>query len=160
MVDSALPGLLPTLAAPTRTEAMAYERTLRRECGMLFRHWAARAVWENVLDDADATQVNLELLRLCTAGFKLPKDGSGLRYSELGTAEEEGREFWHRLTHGIGVEGAGLLGTVERSLPGWRRDVAAAVERALAQSLTVLEAEAKAWTQQIPPAQNLISEGT
>ncbi len=160
MVESALPGLLPTLAAPTRTEAMAYERAVRRECGMLFRHWAARAVWENVTDDADATQVNLELLRLCTAGFKLPKDGSGLRYAELGSPEEETREFWQRLTHSIGLEGTALLGTVERSLPGWRRDVAAAAERALEQSLSVLEAEAKAWTQQIPPTQNLISEGT
>ena len=158
LADAALRQLLPALSSANRAEALASERTLRRECGLLLRHWAANALWEKVLDNTDATQLNLELLRLCTSGFKLQKDGSGLRYAELALEEEEAREFWHRLTQHLGIEDTRLLSRIEAALPAWKRDVIEAVDRSLAQTLSVLEAEARSWTEQAPPSQNLISE--
>lgn len=156
VVDQALRYLLPALPASGKAEAVSQERTARRECGMLFRHWASREIWDRVEQDKDATQMNLELLRLFTNGFKLPKDGSGLRYAELSTQEEELREFWHRLTHALGVEETRLLAMIERAADEWKQAVMQAAERMLTQPIAVIEAEVREWTQSLKPSQGVI----
>lgn len=155
-VERSLGMLLAALPASGRIEAGIQERTTRRECGLLFRHWASREIWERMDEDAQATQLNLELLRLFTNGFKLPKDGSGLRYAELSTLEEELREFWHRLTRALGVEDTRLLGLMERSAGEWRSAVAEAAGQALQQEFSLIEAEVKEWTQAAPRPEDLI----
>ena len=156
LVDAALRLLLQALPASGRAEGLIQERMARRECGLLFRHWVSREIWQRVENDGEATKLNLELLRLFTSGFKLPKDGSGLRYAELATPEEELHEFWDRLTHALGIEETRLLGTIEQASGEWRQGVDRAAERMLSQSIAVIEAEVREWTQSIRPNESLI----
>lgn len=156
LVDQALRSLLQALPSSGRAEAIVQERAARRECGLLFRHWAAREIWQRVESDGYATKLNLELLRLFTAGFKLSKDGSGLRYSELGTQEEELREFWHRLTHGLGIEETRVLSLIEQLAGQWKEGVVRAADRMLNQPMPVIEAEVREWTQSVETGDGLI----
>jgi hypothetical protein len=155
-LEQALGTLLAALPASGRAEAGIQERAARREFGLLFRHWAAHEIWERMDEDAQATKLNLELLRLFTSGFKLSKDGSGLRYAELSSLEEELKEFWHRLARGLGVEDTRLLSLMERSAGEWRSAVTEAVEQCLQREFSLIEAEVKEWTQATPRPEGLI----
>ncbi len=101
------------------------EKPLRRELGLLFRYWTTRKIWEQLdANEADAKSLNVALLRLFTDAFKLPRDGSGLRYAELSTLTEEVRELSHRLTAAFGKPPEPLLAALYGSLSPWRETVA------------------------------------
>src|SRR6185295_15941804 len=100
------------------------EKSLTRELGMLFRYWITRQIWERLeAREEDAKQLNLAVLRLFTNGFKLPKDGSGLRYAELSSPAEEVRELGHRITNALGMEHAPLLAELQGSILTWRQAI-------------------------------------
>lgn len=76
----------------------AFDVLLRQEIALLFRHWAARILWNRLeASETDATRMNQQLLRLFTEGFKLPRDGRGVHYAALLTLEEEGFVFSERM---------------------------------------------------------------
>lgn len=121
-VTGRLAATLPPAEFPVK--AMA-ERPLRRELGLLFRYWTTRKIWEQLdASEQDAKRMNLALLRLFTEAFKLPRDGSGLRYAELSTLTEEARELSHRLTSAFGKPQDALLAILYDVLSPWRETVA------------------------------------
>lgn len=92
-----LVAVLPSSVVPSNP---LLQRTLRRELGLIFRYWVTKQIWDRAeLVEADARQLNLVLLRLFTEAFHLPRDGSGLRYAELSSFEEEARELSRRIVH-------------------------------------------------------------
>ena len=127
------------------------DRTLTRELGMLFRYWITRQIWQQLdASEADAKQLNLAVLRLFTNGFRLPKDGSGLRYAELSSPAEEVRELGHRVTNALGMEHAPLLAEMQGSILVWRQAVTQRTTEALQQPVERLAASVKAWAASAP----------
>lgn len=143
--------LVATFTTPPPLVAGALEKALRRELGLLFRYWASRQVWGHLeSDEADATRFNLMLLRLFVDGFKLSRDGSGLRYAELSTPAEELRELCHRITEAIGMEHPPLVAQLHGSLGSLRDTVAQHAAEALGWPLERLTPRVKAWLERPP----------
>ena len=141
--------LASTFSSPPLSSKLLLDVQLRRELGLLFRYWATRKIWERLEHhESDAKALNLALLRLCTDGFKLFKDGSGLRYAELSTPSEEAHELSHRLTHAVGVEHQPMLAMVHSDFLGWRETVLAYTVDALERPLEALTASVTQWAQQ------------
>ena len=100
------------------------QKPLRRELGILFRYWATRQIWQRwESKEAEATQLNLALLRFFTDEFKLPKDGSGLRYAELSTVEDEVRELSRRIAVALNVDAGPLLAELHHTIAPSREAV-------------------------------------
>lgn len=113
--------LLTTLPADTPATEQARCRVLRRELGMLFRYWTTREIWNRLeAEQHDAKSLNLRLLRLFTEGFRLPRDGSGLRYAELMTPAEEVHELSYRITNALGMSHPPLLEMLHSGILPWR----------------------------------------
>ena len=117
--------LQATLPPPEPSLKPLIEKSLKRELGLLFRYWTTRRIWQQLeAQEADAKSLNLSLLRLFTEAFRLPRDGSGLRYPELSTAAEEVRELGRRITAALGKEYPELLTELPKGLASWREPVA------------------------------------
>jgi hypothetical protein len=122
------------------------EGSLRKEFGLLFRYWTTRRIWERLdTDEAAAKALNLSLLRLFTNAFRLPRDGSGLRYAELSTAAEEVQELRRRLAGAIGASHSKLFEALDASVVPWRDAVARYTVEALESPLSQLTASVKEW---------------
>lgn len=116
--------LLETLPAQPLSAQLQLRKLLKRELGLLFRYWTTRQIWQRwETREADAKQLNLALLRLFTDAFKLPKDGSGLRYAELSTLAEEVQELSHRITNALGMAHEPLLTELQSTILPWRDSV-------------------------------------
>lgn len=140
--------LAASLPSPPLSSKLLTERLLRRELGLLFRYWTTREIWQRLeADEADAKHLNLALLRLFTNDFKLPKDGSGLRYAELSTPAEEAQELSQRVTTALGVEHQPLLAELQGGLLSWRSAVLKYTADALERPLDELTASIKAWAE-------------
>ena len=151
-VDQFKERLLGTLPAPAPSKAMV-ERTLRRELGLLFRYWITRQIWERLeSSEADAKQLNLALLRLFTEGFKLSKDGSGLRYAQLSTLPDEVQELSHRITNALGTTYPALLGELSAAILPWRDAVGRYTVDALELPVAQLTSSVKEWAERMPGA--------
>ena len=143
--------LAATLSSPPLSVQPTLQKSLRRELGLLFRYWATRQIWQRLeSSDADARSLNLALLRLFTDAFRLPRDGSGLRYAELSTLTEELRELSHRITNALGMEHQPLLAELEAGILPWRDAVTTYTTDALQLSLEELSAKVKGWTGEGP----------
>ena len=131
---------------------LSLERSVRRELGLLFRYWTTRRIWERLESrETDAKQLNLTLLRLFTEAFRLPKDGSGLRYAELSTSAEETQELRQRLVHALGTSHEPLMGELEAGLGTWRDAVLQYTNDALELPLEKVSQVVKAWAQRSEP---------
>ena len=138
--------LAPMVPTTSGSAKLQVEQALRREFGMLVRHWTTREIWSRLdADEAAAKDLNLALLRLFTEGFKLPKDGSGLRYAELLTPAEEVRELSRRLTSTLGAEHRPLLDELQRKILMWREEIAKHTVDAISLPLDELSASVKEW---------------
>ena len=136
--------LIATLPSPAPAVVPALEKSLKRELGLLFRYWASQQIWERLdASEADAKHLNLALLRLFTEAFRLPQDGSGLRYAELSNLAEEVRELSRRITEALGVSHQPLLGELERAILPWRDAVSQYTTDALGLPLERLSASVK-----------------
>ena len=154
--SQALEQFARQLAATVPDDSPAVQRqlaaSLRKELGILFRYWATRQVWERLEShDTDAKDLNLALLRLFTDAFKLPQDGSGIRYAELSTLAEEARELKRRLTQALGAEHQPLLDALEGGILPWREVIARHTEDAVSLPADRLAPSVKAWAGR-PPA--------
>ena len=126
---------------------------MKRELGLLCRYWATRIIWERLAsNESDAKSFNVALLRLFTEAFKLPRDGSGLRYAELSTSGEEVQELAHRLTDALGIVHEPLLGDLAARLPSWRTSIVQQTIQALDLPLNDVETRMKAWAGRMPNA--------
>ncbi len=127
------------------------DQLLRKELGLLVRHWASRQIWSQLeTHEPQATQLNLSLLRLFTEGFKLPRDGSGLRYAELSTVSDEANELGHRLTNALGAAHQPLLIELQKSILSWREIILRATDDALRLPTDQLTASVRAWAERAP----------
>jgi len=129
--------------APPQGDAPAglIEHTLRRELGLLFRYWATHDIWDRLeAQQEDAKRLNISVLRLFIEAFKLPRDGSGLRYAELGTLNDTANELAHRLRLGLGGLPQPLTDILQASIRPWKEAVGRAVQDALARSLDEVQA--------------------
>ena len=143
--------LVATFDAPPLSSTLLLEKLLRRELGMLFRYWITRQIWERLdAQEADAKTLNLALLRLFTDGFKLPKDGSGLRYAELSTLAEDAQELSHRITNALGMEHRPLLTELQGAILPCRDAVTKYTVEALELPVSQLTASIKEWAEQAP----------
>ncbi len=116
--------LAATLPAQPLPAQVRLQQSLKRELGLLFRYWTTRQIWQRWdTREADAKQLNLALLRLFTDAFKLPKDGSGLRYAELSTLAEEVQELTHRITNALAMRHEPLLTELQSTILPWRDSV-------------------------------------
>ena len=137
--------LLTTFPAQPLTSTLMLDRSLTRELGMLFRYWTTRQIWDQLEDaEADAKNLNLALLRLFTDGFKLPKDGSGLKYAELSSPSEEVQELGQRMTAALGMEHQPLLDALHAGIVGWRDEVTRQTKEALELPIIQLSSLVKA----------------
>ncbi len=156
-VDQLKDRLLTHLSDPPASLKHFAEKSLRRELGLLFRYWTTRQIWSRLDDrESDAKELNLALLRLFTDGFKLPKDGSGLRYAELSTAAEEVRELGHRVTNALGADYPELLVELQRSLPAWRDAVNRYTIDSLELPVDRLASSVGEWADRLPVAPDTI----
>ncbi len=138
-----LQSLLPSSDASLQA---VIDKSLKRELGLLFRYWTTRKIWQHLdAQEADAKSLNLALLRLFTEAFRLPRDGSGLRYAELSTVAEEVREMSHRMTAALGCEYPELLSELPRGLAAWRETVARYAVEGVEQPLDQLSEAIKEW---------------
>ena len=145
-VDRCKRQLTATFADAPLSSNLVIEKSLTRELGMLFRYWITRQIWERLeAHEEDAKQLNLAVLRLFTNGFKLPKDGSGLRYAELSSPAEEVRELGHRITNALGMEHAPLLAELQGSILTWRQSIVQHTVNALEQPVSQLATSVKTW---------------
>ena len=143
--------LAATLADQTPPVQRVFETTVKRELGLLFRCWVTRQVWERLESrELDAKNLNLALLRLFFEGLRLPKDGSGLRYAELSTVQEELVELSHRLTNALGSEHQPLLKELRAAMLPWRDAVATYTLEALELPLRELSVRVQALVKQVP----------
>ncbi len=139
-VPPALPSVKPVL-----------EKSLKKELALLFRYWATRRIWERLeSNELAAKELNLALLRLFFEGFRLPKDGSGMRYAELSTVSDEARELAHRMTNALGVEHPPLLQELERAILPWRDTILQYTADALTRSMEELSLAIKEWAGRVP----------
>lgn len=147
-VEQCLDRLAATFPASPLSARVTLERSLRRELGLLFRYWTTRQIWDRLdAREADATQLNLALLRLFTDGFKLPKDGSGLRYAELSTTAEEAQELSLRISHALGMAHEPLVAELQTGIVPWRDGVSQYTKEALELPLAQISEVVKAWAQ-------------
>ena len=131
------------------TAKLVLEKSLRKEIGMLCRYWIARQIWDRLdAHESDAKQLNLALLRLFTDGFKLPKDGSGLRYAELSTPAEEAQELSRRITASLGMEHLPLLAALHAGILSYRDLIMKHTSQALELPLGEVAEQAKAWARE------------
>ena len=143
-VDQLTARLMATFPSPPPAVVPVLEKSLRRELGLLFRYWASRQIWERLdASEADAKHLNLTLLRLFTEAFRLPQDGSGLRYAELSSLAEEVRELSRRITGALGVSHEPLLGELEGAILPWRDAVTQYTTDALELPMDQLSASVK-----------------
>ena len=113
--------LVATIPPPDPLRKSSVERSLRRELGLLFRYWASQQVWERLeSSETDAKDLNLALLRSFTEAFKLPRDGSGLRYATLSSMHEEVQELGRRITDALGLSDKALVTELESAILPWR----------------------------------------
>ena len=140
--------LSSTLPEPPSAVKPLWEKSLKKELGLLFRYWTTRQIWEHLEgEEAAAKALNLALLRLFTDAFRLPKDGSGLRYAEFSTLAEEVQELGHRITNDLGLQHPPLLAELRTATLPWRDAVAAYTADALERPLDQLAANVKAWVE-------------
>ena len=138
--------LTATVPAASPSAQHVLEQSLRRELALLFRYWATRQIWERLdASENDAKELNLALLRLFTDAFKLPQDGSGIRYAELSTLAEEVRELSQRLTHALGTGSPPLLEALQGGILPSRETVTRHTEDALNRPLDELASSVKEW---------------
>ena len=138
--------LAATMPAASPSAQRALDRSLKKELALLFRYWATRQIWERLdANETDAKELNVALLRLFTGAFKLPQDGSGIRYAELSTLAEEARELSQRLTHALGMDDPPLLGALQAGILSLREAVTRHTEDALNRPLDELASSVKAW---------------
>jgi len=143
-----LMSLLPMAPAPSQRLT---EQSVRRELGLLFRYWTTRRIWEQLgSSEADAKRLNLALLRLFIEGFKLPRDGSGLRYAELSTLAEEVTELGARLTNALGAVDQLVLTELAGGIAPWRDAVGRYTSEALERPTDELAANVRAWAGRLP----------
>jgi hypothetical protein len=128
------------------------EAGIRKELGLLFRYWTTRQIWERLeADEASAKKLNLSLLRLFTSAFRLPRDGSGLRYAELSTADDEVQELRRRLAGAVGTGRPRLFDALDASIISWRDAVSRYTLEALEHPLPQLTASVKEWAARTTP---------
>ena len=138
--------LAATMPAASPSAQRVLDRSLIKELALLFRYWATRQIWERLdASENDAKELNLALLRLFTDAFKLPQDGSAIRYAELSTLAEEVRELSLRLTHALGTGPPPLLGALQGGILPLRETVTQHTEDALSRSLNELASSVKEW---------------
>ena len=146
-VNTAKEHLLTTFPSPPLSSTVMLERSLTRELGILFRYWTTRQIWDHLEEaEADAKNLNLALLRLFTEGFKLPRDGSGLRYAELSNPSEEVQELGHRITAALGMEHQPLLGELQAGVLAWRDEITRYTKEALELPLGQISTTMKEWS--------------
>ena len=134
--------LLAGPALASSANGSPIQKPLRRELGILFRYWATRQIWQRwESKETDATQLNLALLRCFTDEFKLPQDGSGLRYAELSTLEDEVRELSRRIASALNVDAGALLTELHHTIAPSREAVVQSTIDALELPLTQLSHE-------------------
>ena len=85
-------------------------------------------------------------MRLFTEGFKLPKDGSGLRYAELSNPSEEVKELGQRMTAALGMEHQPLLDELQAGILAWRDEINRWTKDALELPLGQISAAMKEWS--------------
>lgn len=137
--------LLQTLPEAPLARAAA-EKLVRRELGLLFRYWTTREIWQALeTDEASAKLMNLALLRLFTDGFKLPRDGTGLRYAELSSAAEEVRELAQRLGTALGSLPEASMTELQSGILPWRDAVLQHTREALELPLPRIQDAVKTW---------------
>lgn len=143
---------LATIASPAlRSNQSMLEQSLKRELGTLFRYWTTRQIWQRwEVQEADAKSLNLALLRLFTSAFRLPQDGSGLRYAELSSPDEETLELSRRLTNALGVEYPPLLTELRVAILPWRDAVVKYTAEALELPVEELTDRLKDWADRMP----------
>ena len=113
---------------------------------MLFRYWTTRQIWERLdSEEADAKALNLALLRLFTNHFRLPRDGSGLRYVELSNVDEETLELSRRITTALGMEHPPLLAELRVVIFPWREAVRQYTTEAIELPIDRLASRVKEW---------------
>ena len=140
--------LVATFPSSPVSSKLLLERLLKRELGLLFRYWTTRKIWEQLeSDEANAKSLNLALLRLFTDGFKLPKDGSGLRYAELSTPAEELHELTQRITSALGLEHQPLVAELQSGILPWREAVLRYTVSALEMPVEELTSSVKQWAE-------------
>lgn len=141
----AIPSLKPVL-----------DKSLKKELALLFRYWATRRIWERwEARELDAKALNLAVLRLFFEGFRLAKDGSGMRYAELSTLSAEANELSHRLANALGVEHPPLVEEVERAILSWRDAVLQCTADALSRPAEELAVALKEWVGRVDPGSRL-----
>lgn len=144
-IDQVTARLVAAYTSPPPSAQPAVEKSLKRELGLLVRYWAAQQIWERLdASEADAQQLNLSLLRLFTDAFRLPRDGSGLRYAELSTLAEEIQELGRRITTALSVSHRPLLVELEAAMLPCRDAVTTHTTNALQEPLERLLASVKA----------------
>ena len=122
------------------------DKIVRRELGLLFRYWTTREIWQALeTNEASAKALNLALLRLFTDGFRLPRDGTGLRYAELSSASEEMQELSHRLTGVLGQLPDAFMSELSSGILPWRDAVLQATREALTLPLARINESVRAW---------------
>ena len=150
-VEQCKDQLIATFPSPTLSTKLFLEQSLRRELAMLFRYWMTREIWERLeTNEEDAKHLNLVLLRLFTNAFRLPRDGSGLRYASLAMLSEEVLELSHRITSAIGMEHQPLLAQLQSTIAPWRDSVIRYTADALTLPLDQLAAKVKALAELVP----------
>ncbi|MBI1992193.1 MAG: hypothetical protein HYY59_06965 [Candidatus Omnitrophica bacterium] len=145
--------LMATMPSSPPSVKAVFDKSLKKELALLVRYWATRQIWKRLeASEPDARNLNLALLRLFVEGFRLPRDGSGLRYAELSTVSEETRELSHRLTSALGMEHAPLLKELEGAMFPLRDAVLHHTVDALDHPLDQLSSSVKAWAERASPA--------
>lgn len=143
--------LIATLPSAPSSVRLLLDKSLKRELGLLFRYWATRQIWSRLeANEADAKSLNLALLRLFFEGFRLPKDGSGMRYAELSTVNEETDELSQRITNALGTEHRPLVKELEGAILPWRDAVFRYTVDALELPIDQLSSSIKAWAERPP----------
>ena len=137
--------LLERLPAQAGRADPQMRRIVLRELGLLARHWSTRQIWHRLeTNEHAAKELNLAVLRVFTETFKLPRDGSGLRYASLGSLSEEARELSARLVTALGLEHPPLVRELQAGIIAWREAVLRAVEQSLTLSREQVAATANA----------------
>lgn len=155
-VEEGTQRLMATVPPPTPSLKPVLDKSLKKELALLFRYWATRKIWERwESHELDAKALNLAVLRLFFEGFRLPKDGSGMRYAELSTVSEEANELSHRLANALGVEHPPLVKEVERAILPWRDTVLQYTADALSRPVEELSVALKDWAGGVDPGSPL-----
>jgi len=143
--------LAATFPAQPLSARLQLDRAIRRELGMLFRYWITRQVWDLLEEhEEDAKALNVAILRLFTEGFRLPRDGSGLRYAELSTPAEEAQELMRRMTSALEMAHQPMLEALQEGILSWRDAVARHTNDALELPLEELTMKVKEWAEHMP----------